>query len=375
MRLVVVVLVVAAALGVWKREEITRLMAVNSLFDEDRIVLNFSNMDTMFHHRAMAAGQASPLAQGPAMNLPDGFDAWAEDRRMTALVVLHDGRVVGETYRLGTAPEDLRISWSIAKSVLSLLYGILLQDGAVPGLDAQVVDAVPDLRGSAYEGATVRDVITMSSGIGFNEDYLDFNSDINRMGRVLAIGGTMDGFAAAQKTRETTPGTVWQYVSIDTHVLGMVIRRAMGRSVIELVEERLFLPMGLDRAPYYVTDETGVAFVLGGLNMTTRDFARIGLLVANGGRWNGVQLVPEDWITQSIRPQAPNGALYGYQWWIPEDAEDGEVIARGVYGQYVYIHQGKGVVVAMNAADRKFREPGVNGANVAMFRRLAAALE
>lgn len=373
-RVLVVLVVLALAVGLWKREEIKRLMAVNSLFAEDRIVANFSNMNRMFLYREMQSGTATPLPQGPQADPPDGFADWLTARNVTAYVVLKDGQIVAEDYLQGTGADDLRISWSVAKSVLSLLYGILLEEGTVPELDVPLVQAVPALRGSAYDGASIRDVLTMSSGIEFNEDYLDFHSDINRMGRVLALGRSMDGFAQDQNARERQPGTAWQYVSIDTHVLGMVIREATGRPIADLVEERLFVPMGLERAPYYLTDGFGVAFVLGGLNMTTRDFARLGLLVAQGGRWGDMQLVPQDWVEASIQPQAPAGAAYGYQWWVPENATAGEVIARGIYGQYVYINTDLGVVIALNAADRQFRAPGVNAANVAMFRAIADSL-
>ncbi len=371
---VLVLVVLAVALGVWKREEITRLMAVNNLFAQDRIVANFSSMERMFLHRPMQAGTPVPLPRGPDVALPEGFDDWLQARNVTAYVVLRDGEIVAEEYRLGTAQDDLRISWSVAKSVLSLLYGMLLEEGSVPGPEVQVTDAVPALRGSAYEGATIRDVLAMSSGIRFNEEYLDYHSDINRMGRVLALGRSMDGFAAGQKQRETPPGTVWQYVSIDTHVLGMVIREATGRGIADLVEERLFVPIGLERAPYYVTDGFGVAFVLGGLNMTTRDYARLGQLVAQGGMWQGQQLVPADWLAESIRPQAPGGALYGYQWWVPDAAEEGEVFARGIYGQYVYVNTRAGVVIAVNSADRQFRAPGIHAQALAMFRAIADGL-
>ncbi len=366
-----VLVVLALAAGLWKRDEILRLIAVNSLFAEDRIVANFSSMDRMFLTREMAAGTAAPLPQGPPAELPPGFDDWLAARNVTAYVVLQDGQIVAEDYLLGTRAEDLRISWSVAKSALSLLYGILLEEGAVPGLDSLVSDAVPALRGSAYDGVRIRDVLTMSSGIAFNEDYLDYHSDINRMGRVLALGRSMDDFAAAQDTRAADPGVVWQYVSIDTHVLGMVIRAATGRSVPGLLQERLFAPMGLERAPYYLIDGHGVAFVLGGLNLSRRDFARLGLLVAQGGQWQGRQLVPADWVAESTRPQAPGGALYGYQWWVPQGAGPGEVLARGIYGQYVYIDSARDVVIAVNAAHRQFRAPGVGAGNLAMFRAIA----
>ena len=373
LRLFLVVVVLTAFLAVWKREEITRLMAVNSLFAPDRIVANFAGMDRMFLSRAMDPGTPTPLPAGPARPLPPGFAQWATDRSVTAYVVLRDGAIVAEGYPHGTAL-DRRISWSVAKSALSMLYGILLAEGAVPPLDTEVTSVVPALKGSAYQGATVRNVMNMASGIVFNEDYLDFNSDINRMGRVLALGGSMDGFAAGQSARRVAPGTDWQYVSIDTHVIGMVIRAATGRSIPDLMQDRLFRPMGLEAAPYYVTDGEGVAFVLGGLNLTTRDYARLGLLVAQRGMWQGRQLVPADWIADSIRASAPAGALYGHQWWVPEDAANGEVFARGIYGQYIYVDTQRGVVIAVNSADRGFRTPGAHDSSLAMFRAIAASL-
>ncbi|MGY6536350.1 MAG: serine hydrolase domain-containing protein [Pararhodobacter sp.] len=372
--LLLVLIVLAAAAAFWKRDEITRLLAVNTLFREDRIVTNFSNMDTLFFHTEMRTGAASPLPNGPAAPMPAGFDNWVADRRVTGLVVLHRGQIVHESYHLGTTGDDRRMSWSVAKSALSLLLGILHDEGIIPDLDAPVTDFVPALRGSAYRGVSIRQVAQMASGVAFNEDYHDFWSDINRMGRVLALGGSMDGFAIGQTERRGRPGADWQYVSIDTHVLGMVLRGASGRSVIELMEERLFIPLGLERAPYFVTDGHGVAFVLGGLNLTTRDYARLGQLVAQGGAWQGRQIVPAAWIDESTVASAPGGVGYGYQWWLPADAEPGEVYARGVYGQFLWIDREREVVIAANGADRAFRQPGVLDSNVAMFRAIARGL-
>jgi len=375
--------ILAAAAGFWKREELTRLMAVNSLFAPDRIVANFSGMDRLFLSAPMEGGTPQPLPQGPAATMPDGFDAWAEARSVTAVVVLHRGQIVQETYRLGTTPEDLRISWSVAKSALSMLLGTLVADGTIPDLDAPVTQYAPALAGSAYDGASIRNVLNMASGVAFNEDYLDFWSDINRMGRVLAMGGSMDGFSAGQTGRLAPPGTVWNYVSIDTHVIAMVIRGATGRSIADLMSERIFQPLGLDRDPYYVTDGDGVEFVLGGLNLTTRDYARLGLLVEQDGQWQGRQIVPADWLAESTAISAPPMTAadddaapggYGYQWWIPPAAEPGEVYARGVYGQFIWIDRDRDVVIAVNSADRQFRDPGVMDSNIAMFRAIARSL-
>ena len=217
----------------------------------------------------------------------------------------------------------------------------------------------------------------MTSGVKFDEDYLDYNSDINRMGRVLALGGTMDGFAAGLKDRDAEPGERWHYVSIDTHVLGMIIRGATGRDIPSLLSEKVIAPLGLEQPPYYITDGEGVAFVLGGLNMTTRDYARFGLMVEQGGTLDGRRIVSEDWLTESTTPSAPTepGAIgYGYQWWIPTGAEPGISLARGIYGQYIYIDRARDVVIVTTAADRQFREDGVHDANIAMFRAIAEGL-
>jgi len=369
-----VLVVIAVGLGLWKREELTRLLAVNSLFSEDRIVQNFSTMNTMFLTVSMDGGSASPLPTGPAATMPEGYADWTEARNVTAIAVFSGGALVHEDYRLGTGEYDLRVSWSMAKSALSLLMGILNAEGTIPDLDAPVTEFAPQLRGSAYDGASIRDVLTMSSGVAFDEDYLDFWSDINRMGRVLALGGSMDGFAAGQSARRGEPGADWQYVSIDTHVLGMVIRGATGRSIPDLLQDRLFRPLGLEADPYYITDGRGAAFVLGGLNLTTRDYARIGLMVAQNGQWQGQQIVPSAWIDESTTASAPGGVGYGYQWWLPDNAEPGEVYARGIYGQFLWIDRSRDVVIAINSADRQFRADGILDSNIAMMRAIARSV-
>ena len=217
----------------------------------------------------------------------------------------------------------------------------------------------------------------MASGVTFDEDYLDYDSDINRMGRVVALGGRLDDFTAELTETFTQPGSQWQYVSIDTHVIGMVVRGATGRSVPELLSEKVIAPLGLEHAPYYIVDGSGTAFVLGGLNMTTRDYARFGQMYAQGGQWNGKQIVPEEWVQASTSPTAPTaeGQIgYGYQWWIPVGAAKGEYMARGIYGQYIYVDTARNVVIATNAADRKFREAGVSDQNIKIFREIATSV-
>jgi CubicO group peptidase (beta-lactamase class C family) len=380
LRITLVLALAVLVVGLWQREQITRLLAVNSLFSEDKIVQNFSNMDAAFLTTPVSrgSGPTATLDYGADMALPPQTDDWLTARDITALVVLKDGEIVHESYYQGTGVDDLRISWSVAKSYLSALIGVLLDEGAIESLDDPVVKYVPALAGGAYDGATLRNVLNMASGVTFDEDYLDQSSDINRMGRVLALGGSMDAFAAGLSETFTQAGAEWKYVSIDTHILSMVIRGATQRPIADLMSEKIIAPMGLENAPYYLTDGYGTAFVLGGLNLTTRDYARMGQMFLQNGRYNGKQIIPQDWVAASTVPSAPTTAGeigYGYQWWIPPGALAGEFMARGIYGQYVYINRPLGVVIASNAADRNFRDAGVSEQNIEIFRAIATAAQ
>ncbi len=375
--LLLTTLVVTAGLA-WKWGDIKRLLAVNSLFAEQNIVRNFSHMDRMFFNKPMPLPTQAPTPLPPApRDMPGGLDDWIAARSVTGLVVLKNGHIAFEGYYKGTGQDDLRISWSVAKSYLSALFGVLLEEGAIDSLDDPVVKYAPELAGSAYDGASIRNVLNMASGVTFNEDYLDFNSDINKMGRVLALGGSMDKFAAGLTGLDAPAGTAWQYVSIDTHVIGMVIRGATGRDIPGLMAEKILAPLRLEASPYYLTDGKGVAFVLGGLNLRTRDYARFGQMFLNHGALDGRRIVPESWVLASTRasaPTAPGEVKYGFQWWLPADPAEGEYFARGIYGQYIYVNEPQGVVIAVNSADRGFREDGSFEQNLDMFRQIVAGL-
>lgn len=375
---------IAVALGVWKRDDLVRLHAVNTLFAEDRIVGNFSAMDRAFWTVEIPAPPtARPLPEA-LRPLPETFDFdgrriatedWLARGAVTSLLVLKDGAVTHESHRLGTGPEDLRIGWSMTKSVVAALFGPALASGAVASLDDPVTAHVPALAGSAYDGARVRDVLHMASGVEFDEDYGDFRSDINRMGRTLALGFSMDAFAAGQDRRLRGPGEAFQYVSIDTHVLAMVLREATGRAFEDLVAEQVWAPMGAEAPARLITDAHGAPFALGGLNARTRDWARFGLWIAEAAAAD-----PEGWAARMLTASAPpsdqmRGWNYGLHWWIPRDAE-AEALARGVYGQMLYLRPAEGLVIVKTAADRDFMAEGGRSyfESLAAFRAIAADL-
>lgn len=367
---------------------INRLARVNTMFDSDKITQNFVSIRDLFAFKDVDVNTSTPtpLPRKPTA-LPDLSD-WQSERSVCAMVVLKDGQLVYEDYFKETTATDRRISWSMSKSVLSIALGVLYDQGRLPAMDNKIGDLVPSLRGTAYEIASLHNVLNMSSGVAFNEDYLDFHSDINRMGRIIGSGGSMDVFAQSMTKQEWAPGTYNHYVSIDTHVLGMVLRAVTGAPLDHFIRDAVFDKLGMEAAPYFVADSLGEPFILGGLNLTTRDYARIGLMMAQGGEIGGTRIVSADWVAQSTAQSAPppdparaampDGVLgYGYQWWLPPDPADGEYFAIGIYGQYIYVDTARQVVIAINSADRDFKEGDgqVTLNNLQVFRQIGAHLE
>ena len=378
------------------RDRIARLHAATTLFEQERIVANFSAMPSIFNAVEIATtGEPRPLSRAERP-LPEAVEVagervavedWLDESATTSFLVLRNGAVEHESYHLGTGPDDLRISWSVAKSFVSAHLGQLVGDGRVD-LERSVDSYVPALADSAYEGARVIDVLRMASGVAFDEDYLDFWSDINRMGRLLAIGGSMDEFAARVDERAGPAGQTRRYTSIDTHVLALVIRSVTGGRLADTLGEGVLGPLGLEGRAVYVTDSEGTAFALGGLNLTTRDYAKFGQMYLDGGRVGDAQVVPADWVAASSEPSplpganaGPSGRFdYGYHWWIPPHAarHGGDYTARGIYGQYIYVNPSHEVVIVKTSADRRFREPWRNGLSraeldIEMMRGIARA--
>ena len=388
-RILVIFAIIAALFVGMNWPKIQRLQRVNSMFAADKIVHNFSNMrNALFAHDLpiSAVPHMWPEAKRDLPELvhigdqPRALSEFLTEVQTTALLVVKDGVILSENYFLGTGQEDQRISWSMAKSFLSALFGIAVADGRIESLDDPVTKYVPALIGSAYDGVSIRNVLNMASGVEFDEDYMAKNSDINKMGRVLALGGSMDAFAASLSDRARPPGTEFQYVSIDTHVLAMVLREAAGQSIHDFFLENLWSKIGPGKDAYYMTDGKDVAFALGGLNMRTRDYALFGQLMLQDGTWNGAQIIPQAWVEASTVNSAPgtsaDGVGYGYQWWVPPNSH-GDYFAVGIYGQYIYIDPKTRTVIVKNAAHRAFSGRGQSGQdymleNIDMLRALAA---
>ncbi len=387
--IILIVLVAIMLITVACFPKIKRLNHVVHLFDEDRIVENFRSFNQVWPVSEMTASKNPAIyPKGQAISLPKNFhfmgkdldtESYLKDGNTTGLLVIQDNELVFEEYYLGNTETTRNISWSVAKSFISALVGIAVEEGHIKSISQTVEEYVPELKGSAYEGVTIKDVLQMSTGVGFNEDYGDFFSDINRWGRGFALGSSQDKFAASLK-RELEPGTLNHYVSINTHVLGMILTKATNQTVTAYMQEKLWNPAGMEHDAYWVIDNKGMEAVLGGLNATLRDFGKLGSLFLNNGYWNGQQVVPADWVEAATKADAPHllassgGIGYGYQWWLPYSTE-GEYLAQGVYSQFIYVNPTTKTVIVKLSANASFTDPysltASTEANMELFRAIA----
>lgn len=369
---VTALIIAVVVLANWNN--LTNLHKVITLFDEDKIVHNFMKMNEALPTINIHSDSEPYFFQYAKQALPESFvfqgktiktEDYLERTATTSLVVLKDENITHEAYFLGTKAEDKRISWSVAKSFLSAIVGVAVAQGKIKNINDLVTDYAPSLKGSGYDGVTIKNVMQMSSGVRFNEDYNDFFSDINRMGRLLALGGSFDEFAASLTT-EREQGTYLHYVSIDTHVLGMVLRGATGESIVDYFKKHLWNHIHPEADTYFLTDETGEPMVLGGLNMRSVDYLKFGKLYRDNGRWNGQQVIPEAWVKASITPDAPHlvpgkrdssdlDLGYGYQWWLPVNADE-EFMALGIYDQFIFIDKKTNVVIVKTSANIDFMD-------------------
>ncbi len=374
--------------------KLQRLNHVLTLFNEDEIVENFRSFDKIMPVRRLTPSP-NPLSYpvGKKISITPVFvyegknmrsDDFIVDTKTTGLLVVQNDTIVYEEYRLGNTETTKNISWSMSKSFISALIGIALDEGHIKNLQQTADEFCPILKGSGYEGVTIKNILQMSTGVGFDEDYGAFNSDINRWGRGFALGKSQDAFAATLKN-ERPQGTFNHYVSINTHVLGMILTKATGKTVSEYMQEKFWDPMGMQDDCYWIVDSENMEGVLGLLNATLRDYAKIGSLYLNEGKFNGQQVVPAEWVKASVTPDAPHLMPgendlstrefgYGYQWWIP-GGDEGEFMAQGVYNQNIYVNPTTKTVIVKLSANDKFTDPDFlpSRPSVALefFRRIA----
>jgi CubicO group peptidase (beta-lactamase class C family) len=356
------------------RKKIARVRIIASLFTGAEQHKNFNRFYKLFPSTEMPPSDTPfEFSEGAKIKIPLSFvfegrivdtEKFISETDTSALLVIKDGSVIYENYMMTGGRDVQWLSMSVAKSFVSALLGIALAEGHIDGIEDPVTKYAPSLAGSAYDGVRIKDILQMSSGARWNEDYSDKNSDINRFARTFAVGGSMNEFAATL-VREREPGTFNQYNSTDTQVLGMLLVNVTGRTLSDYMIEKLWHPMGAESSGYWLLDSKGMEMAFGGMNATARDYAKLGELYRLGGQLNGHQIVPAEWVSASVTPDAPhlqpgkdNPASdeelgYGYQWWIPDDS-GGEFLAIGVYNQFIYVNPAQGVVIVKLSAYRNY---------------------
>lgn len=368
-----------------------RVHKVKTLYDKDKIVYNFLNMDKIFPTREIKASKNPKPLKRNIKTLPETFFFEGEEKNLQeyldyfwsdGMIVLHKNEMVYENYWLGNNENKRHISWSVAKSFISALVGIAYEEGLIDSLDDPVTKYLDDFKETGYDGVTIKDILQMSSGVLFNEDYADYDSDINRFGRAVATGTSMRDFSKTL-TREREPGTYMHYVSINTQVLGFLLQEVTNKSISQYLYNKIWNPLGMEDSAYFILDDVKDEFALGGLNATLRDYAKFGLLYLQNGRWNDNQIISKQWIEDSHstdgihlvpgeRETSSNPWGYGYQWWVP-GFPDTDYTASGVYNQYIYIDPLSEIVIAKTSSNFKYTSElqMSKDMHMAMFRAIA----
>ena len=371
-----------------------KIYRIMHLYDEDKISHNFINMGNLFTTSESFARSTKAKAipkSDEVFSLPESYEFDGETQNLEnalkhfktdGLLIIKNNKVIYEDYFNGNTPTSKHISWSVAKSFLSALVGIAIRDGLIDDINDPITKYLPDFKDTGYDGIKIKNILQMSSGVLFNEDYADPNSDINKFGRAVAAGTSFRDFAKTL-TNHKEQGTYNHYVSIDSQMLGFLLVEVTGMPLREYLHEHIWEKIGMEDSAYYLSDNEDVDMALGGLNATLRDYAKFGLLYLNNGRWDDEQVVPSAWVDASHSMDAPHlqpgvndlsssAWGYGYQWWVP-GFPDTDYTASGVYNQYIYIDPLSNVVIAKTSSNHRFtsEKEYSKAAHVAMFRAIA----
>lgn len=339
-----------------------RALLAHQPYGRDVLFWNQAQRDAGFRmlDRIPFVIESRPIAAGGTVReLPDGeplvldidLDAYLATNRTAGLVILQDGKVRLERYEMGFRPDGRWTSFSVAKSLTSTLVGAAVKDGAIRSLNDPVSDYIEELKGSAYDGVTVQQVLTMTSGIDWNEDYDDPESDVAQFDLQAPVPGK-SSLATYMATlgRAHPAGEVWNYSTGETNLIGVLVSRATGRDVASYLSDKIWKPYGMQQEATWLLGKDGHEISGCCIQAAVRDYARFGLFMLEGGKAGGEDVLPEGWIAAATVKQADYdspGEGYGYQWWT---WDDGSYQADGIFGQGIFIDPNRNLVIASNAS-------------------------
>ena len=333
---------------------------------------NFRNMEGLFPgHVVKADTTVRWLDTGKPLDMPAAeIDAFIAAQNVSGLIVLQDGKIRLERYARGYGPTGRWTSFSVAKSFTSVLVGAAIRDGFIKSVDEPVTKYIPELAGSGYDGVTIHQLLTMTSGVKWNEDYTDARSDVAKMFlNPVPAGEDPTVYYMRNLPRESAPGSKWVYKTGETNLIGVLVRRATGKPLATYLSEKIWKPFGMEQDAFWMVDPSGNEVSGCCLSVSLRDYARFGQFALEGGK--GV--VPAGWIAQSTRAHAEIGVPgfgYGYQWWTYPEGRYG---AQGILGQIIRVDPKTRTVIAISSAWPRATDGEMGKARHAFLERLFAA--
>ena len=297
-----------------------------------------------------AGGTAFPMPRGAPISIPMNVEVYMREQRTAGLVIIQDGKLRLERYGLGFDANGQWTSFSVAKSFTSTLVGAAIKDGFIKSIEDKVSDYIPNLKGSAYDDVSIKQLLTMTSGVRWNEDYEDKNSDVALFNDHKAEPG-VDATVSYMRTlsREAPAGDKWAYKTGETNLIGVLVSSATGKTLSAYLSEKIWAPFGMEHNGSWLLGSTGHEISGCCIQASTRDFARFGQFMLEGAQIDGKPVLPEKWIAAATTRQADighPGKGYGYQWWTDDD---GSFAAQGIFGQGIFIDPKRKLVIASNS--------------------------
>ena len=355
------VLAVAGTAGWFSLDKETRGLLKTFPTNRDLLFWNEAQRDAAF--RALdrisllakwntAQPSATPRALPAGQPLPMGVDvdAYMKEHHMAAVLIMQGGKLRLERYGLDFDGDGRWTSFSVAKSFTSTLVGAALKDGLIKSMDDKVSDYLPDMKGSAYDDVSLRQLLTMTSGVQWNEDYGDPQSDVARFNNHKPEPG-VDALVSYMRRlpRAAPAGTRWHYSTGETNLIGLVLAAAIQKPLAQYLQEKIWQPAGMEQQATWLLSKTGKEISGCCVQAAPRDYARLGQFILEGAQVNGQSILPDGWLHQATHKQADIGAPgrgYGYQWWT---YDSGAFAARGIFGQGIFIDPARQLVIVSNA--------------------------
>ncbi|MEM9687395.1 MAG: serine hydrolase [Bacteroidota bacterium] len=312
---------------------------------------NLEEREVPVGSKILELAEGSPIAAFSSGGAKEKtLEDFIKEQKVAGLLILQDGKIRMERYALGHSNTNLWSSLSVAKSVTSTLVGVAIKDGYIKSVDDYVTDYLPKLKGSAFDNVKIRHLLTMTTGIKWNENYTDPDSDIAGFDKDTTVDGMKAIVSYMRRLpAEAEPGKKFNYSTGETHLLGALINSATHQSLSHYLSSKIWIPYGMEQTATWRLDRTGQEMAGCCLQMRLRDFGRFGQFVLEDGYINGESIVPDDWFKKATQIQMPlwPGGGYGYGWWI-FNVHSFE--ALGIHGQKIYIDPSRKLVIAVNSA-------------------------